>query len=69
MTIRKAAWENAEEGKLMCVKSFPYKKERYGRWYRCKDVAPVFVDEEEEIVVITVYAFFSQKDVEDENKL
>ena len=56
----------AEKGKYTCIKSFTYEKERYGRWYRCKDVMPIFADEEMEIVVITVYTFFSQKGVNDE---
>ena len=43
--------------------AFLFEAEHYGRCYRSDDAAPLFVEEEEEIVVITVYTFFSQKEV------
>jgi len=62
-TIRTSAWQSAEKGRLTCVKTFAFRDEHYGRYYESKDVVPIFVEEETEIVVITVYTFFSQKDV------
>ena len=61
--IRKASWLPAEKNRLTCAYTFPFNKEHYGRFYRSKDVVPIFVDEPEEIVIITVYTFFSQKEV------
>ena len=62
-TIQTAQWEKAEQGRLTCTKTFVFRDEHYGRYYESKDVVPIFVDEVTEIVVITVYTFFSQKEV------
>lgn len=56
-------WSPAEKGRLTCAMTFNFEAGHYGRYYRSKDVVPIFVEEEEEIVVITVYTFFSQKEV------
>ena len=38
--------------------NFPFNSEWNGRWYRTKQVRPIFVEEEEEIVVVTVYTYY-----------
>ncbi len=62
-TIRETPRLPEEKGRLTCARTFPFYAEHYGRFYRSKDVVPIFVEEAEEIVVITVYTFFSQKEV------
>jgi len=52
--IRTCAWSAAELGRLDCRKDFAYGREWNGKVYATKQVRPVFVDETEEIVVITV---------------
>ena len=56
--IRTGAWSAAELGRLDCRKNFSYGKEWNGKIYAAKQVRPVFVDEAEEIVVITVYTHY-----------
>jgi hypothetical protein len=56
--IRTAAWSPTELGRLDCRKDFPFGTEWNGRPYATKQVRPVFVDEPNEIVVITVYTYY-----------
>lgn len=56
--IRSGSWEQAELGRLECRKDFTFDNEWNGRRYATKQVRPVFVDEENEIVVITVYTYY-----------
>jgi hypothetical protein len=56
--IRTCAWGAAELGRLDCRKDFPYGKEWNGKIYTTKQVRPVFVEEPEELVVITVYTYY-----------
>ncbi len=48
----------AELGRLDCRKNFPYHKEWNGKICATKQVRPVFVENREEIVVITVYTYY-----------
>jgi len=57
-TIRSSQWEPAELGRLQCKKDFPYEKEWNKMYYNTKQLRPIFVEEKEEIVVITVYTYF-----------
>jgi hypothetical protein len=57
--IRTSSWNPAELGRLDCRKDFSYGKEWNGRLYATKQVRPVFVEEAGEIVVITVYTYYS----------
>ena len=61
--IRSAPWQPAEHGRQTAAMVFPFRQEHFGRYYECKEVVPVFVEEPERIVVITVYTFFSQREV------
>ena len=56
--IRTCPWSPAELGRLDCRKNFLCDKEWNGKIYSTKQVRPIFVDEAEEIVVITVYTYY-----------
>ena len=56
--IRTAPWGPAEPGRLECRKDFPFGAEWNGRPYTTRQVRPVFVDEPNEIVVLTVYTYY-----------
>lgn len=56
--IRSGIWQPAEQGRLECSVEFEFGKDWNGRRYKRKKVNPVFVEEESEIVVITVYTFY-----------
>jgi len=53
--IQTASWSPAERGRLECRKNFAYGQEWNGKIYATKQVRPIFVEESNEIVVITVY--------------
>jgi hypothetical protein len=57
-TIQTCAWGAAELGRLDCRKDFAYQREWNGKVYATKQVRPVFVDEADKIVVITVYTYY-----------
>jgi len=61
--IKYSKWEIAERNRFTCSFTFQFKKEHYGRYYNSKEVVPVLVEEKKQIVVITVYTYFSQKEV------
>ncbi len=56
--IRSAPWQPAEHGRLECRLNFPYGKEWNGKVYSTKQVRPIFVEEQDEIVVVTVYTYY-----------
>ncbi|MCX5644035.1 MAG: DUF4258 domain-containing protein [Phycisphaerae bacterium] len=56
--IRTCPWEQAELGRLGSRKEFAFNADWNGRGYATKQVRPVFVDEADEIVVITVYVYY-----------
>ena len=56
--IRTTPWSPAELERLECRKDFPYHRQWNGTFYATKQVRPVFVDEPEEIVVVTVYTYY-----------
>ena len=62
--ILTAPWQSAERARHTASRTFPFRREHFGRFYAAKEVVPVFVEESERIVVITVYTFFSQREVE-----
>jgi hypothetical protein len=59
--IRKGKWKPAEKGRFISSRIFPFEKEHYGRYYKTKEVVPVFKEDDERILVITVFTFFSQR--------
>ena len=50
--------EPAKGNKIMCRLNLPYNKVWIDTIYPIKQVAPVIVEEEKEIVVITVYTYY-----------
>ena len=56
--IRTAPWHPAESGRLECRKDFPFDAAWNGRRYATKQVRPIFVEEPNEIVVVTVYVYY-----------
>jgi len=58
-TIRGSRWEPAELGRMECRKVFPFNREWNGKLYASKEVRPIFVEEADEIVVVTVYTYYS----------
>ncbi len=56
--IRSAPWQPAERGRLECRMNFSYGREWNGKVYGTKQVRPIFVEEPDEIVVVTVYAYY-----------
>ena len=57
-TIRTLPWKTAELNKMECKKDFPYNTLWNGKYYTTKQVRPIFVVEETEIVVVTVYTYY-----------
>ena len=61
-TIRNAKWEPAEEGRLECRQDFDYNQKWNGRFFKTKQVRPIFVEETKETVVVTVYVYYFNKE-------
>ena len=57
--IRSSQWERAELGRVECRKTFPFNREWNNRLYANKEIRPIFVEEADEIVVVTVYTYYS----------
>lgn len=57
-TITASPWQPAELGRLECRKDFTFENEWNKKHYKIKQVRPIFIEEVEEIVVITVYTYF-----------
>lgn len=57
-TISSSTWQPAELERLECRKDFVYEKEWNKKYYKTKQVRPIFAEEETEIVVVTVYSYF-----------
>ena len=56
--ISNAQWQTSKWEKLECNFEFEYNKKWNAKHYNKKQVVPIFVEEEEKIVIITVYAFY-----------
>jgi hypothetical protein len=56
--IRTETWEPAELGRLECRKNFVFNSEWNKKYYDTKQVRPIFVDEPDEIIVVTVYVYY-----------
>ncbi len=56
--IRTAAWYPAENGRMECRRDLPFDAIWNGRHYTAKQVRPIFVEEPNEIVVVTVYVYY-----------
>jgi hypothetical protein len=58
-TIWTSRWEPAELGRMECRKTFAFNRQWNERVYATKEVRPIFVEEADEIVVVTVYTYYS----------
>jgi hypothetical protein len=56
--IRESPWEPAERGKTQCRQDFSYRAIWNGKPCEWKQVRPVFVEEPDEIIVVTVYTYY-----------
>jgi len=56
--IRQSEWRPTERGRLECHANFSFGRTWRGKEYLVKQVRPIFVDEPDEIVVVTVYVNF-----------
>ena len=56
--IHNAKWKPAELGRMECTQEFPFNKEWNGKFYKRKQVRPIFI-EENKIVIVTVYVYYS----------
>lgn len=56
--IRSSPWEPAELGRLECRMNFAFGREWNGKVYQTKQVRPIFVEETDEILVVTVYTYY-----------
>jgi hypothetical protein len=60
--IRTAPWQQAELSRMECRKNFVFQDIWNKKYYKTKQVRPIFIEEEEEIVVITVYTYFLEEE-------
>lgn len=56
--IQRGQWEIVKKGRQMAKANFEFNDQWGERHHAIKQVAPVFVEEEAEIVVITVYTYY-----------
>jgi hypothetical protein len=56
--IRTAEWAPSGHGRLECWKSYPHRPLGNGAWDDAKQIRPIFVQQANEIVVVTVYVYF-----------
>jgi len=56
--IYNSPWQPAELGRLECRMDFAFGREWNGKVYQTKRIRPIFVEEANEILVITVYAYY-----------
>lgn len=56
--IRTEEWEHAELGRLECRKNFIFKSRWNNKYYDTQQVRPIFVEEPDEIIVVTVYVYY-----------
>ena len=57
-TVRNGTREPAKKGRMLCRYNFPFNKTWQGTTYPVKQVAPVICEEQDEIVVVTVYTYY-----------
>ena len=56
--IRTCPWEKAERDRRECRLEIPFFENWNGHEYAFRQIRPIFVEEEFEIVVITVYVYY-----------
>ena len=56
--ISTSTWGDADLGRLNCRKDFTFENIWNTKYYKSKQVRPIFTEGESEIVVVTVYTYF-----------
>ena len=56
--IQENTWQPAYGGRMECRMNFIYGRIWNGKRYETKQVRPIFVEQAEEIVVVTVYVYY-----------
>ena len=56
--VRDAPWLQARGGRLECKKDSSFERLWNGRIYTTRQIRPIFVEEADEIVVVTVYVYY-----------
>lgn len=60
--IRTTEWKDTDRpNRKECHKDFVFDEEWNGKHYAIRRVRPIFVEEEREIVIITVYTYYFQE--------
>ena len=57
-SIREGSYEPSRKGRILFRKNFIFNKSWRGKKYSIKQVAPVVVEEEKRLVVVTVYVYY-----------
>lgn len=57
-TIRTQVWQPTRMGRQEAQRDFPFNDLWNGTSYATKRIRPIFVEEQAEIVVVTVYTYF-----------
>ena len=56
--IQTSDWKPSELGRLECRKNFEFNNTWNDKFYKTKQIRPIFAEEENEIVVVTVYVYY-----------
>jgi len=56
--IQNSPWQPAELDRFECRMNFTFEQEWNGKVYQTKQVRPIFVEETDEILVVTVYTYY-----------
>ena len=56
--IRSETWGSADSERLECRRNFAFNAIWNGKFYATKQIRPIFVEESDEIVVVTVYVYY-----------
>ena len=57
-TIQTGQWQPADQGRYECHRDFPFNAVWNRKFYATKRVRPIFVEEADDIVVVTVYVYY-----------
>jgi Txe/YoeB family toxin of Txe-Axe toxin-antitoxin module len=56
--IKTEPWSVSEKSRLECKMNVPYGRDWNGKHYQTKQIRPIFVVENDEVVIITVYTYY-----------
>jgi hypothetical protein len=56
--IQTSNWQPSELDRFECRKDFKFNDNWNKKYYKTKQVRPIFAEEENEIVVVTVYVYY-----------